>query len=266
MEYGKLIGRGRQAKVYEWGRNEIIKVFDSSVLNSGIENEYKKSTVVYELGVPVPYVKEIVDINGNKGIVYEKLIGNTLLTNMKNNVFKIKKSIQMLAENHVKLSQYSTNELPDIKKIIKDSMKRIHNDILNEDKKKLINDYIDRLPDSNCLCHVDFHPDNIIVTKNGPKIIDWSGAAAGDQCADAAVTAIIFTLSNNPPGTAKVINVFSKILARYVKKIYINKYCKLAQKSVEEINKWMLPAAVLRLSYNLAEERKTLVQLINSEL
>lgn len=264
MEYGKLIGEGRQAKVYEWGRNEIIKVFDKSVLNSDIENEYKKSTIVYELGVSVPYVKEIVDINGEMGIVYEKLIGNTLLTNMKNNAFKIKKSIQILAENHVKLSQYSTNELPDIKKRIKDSMKYIHDDILDEDKKNLINDYMDRLPDSNGLCHVDFHPDNIIITQNGSKIIDWCGAASGDPCADAAVTVIILTLCNNPPGTGKVINVLSKLLAAYIKKVYINQYCQLAQKTVEEINKWILPAAVLRLSYNLPEERKTLVKIINA--
>lgn len=264
MEYGKLIGEGRQAKVYEWGRNEIIKIFDSSVLNSDIENEYKKSIVAYELGIPSPYVKEIVDINGKRGIVYEKLVGSTLLKTMKNNVFKIKKSIQMVAENHVKLSKYNTNELPDIKKIIKDSMNRIDENILDEDKKKLINDYIDRLPEINGLCHVDFHPDNIIITKSGPKIIDWCNAASGDPCADAAVTAIIFTLCNNPPGTGKVINVLSKVLARYMKKVYINQYCKLAQKTVEEINKWMLPAAVLRLSYNLPEERKELVKIINS--
>ena len=172
----------------------------------------------------------------------------------------------MNTRSHVKLSEYSTNELPDIKKIIKDSMKRIDNHILDEKKKKLINDYIDRLPEINGLCHVDFHPDNIIITKSGPKIIDWCNAASGDPCADAAVTAIIFTLCNNPPGTGKAINVLSKVLARYIKKVYINQYCKLAQKTVEEINIWMLPAAVLRLSYNLPEESKTLIKLINSLL
>lgn len=266
MEPGKLIGRVRAANVYEWGDNEVIKLFDASTTNSIIEREYKKSVIVHSLGIPVPYVKETIDIKGQKGIVYEKLGGNTLLTTMKSNPFKIKSSIKKLAEFHTNLSNYYTEYLPDIKIIMKNSMKEIDNSILDENKKELINNYIDRLPSKNALCHVDFHPDNIIITKDGPKIIDWCNAASGDPCADAAITAIIFTLCNNPPGTARAINVITKILTKHIRKIYLNEYLLLSNKAPEEIDRWILPAAVLRLSYNLPEERKTLISIIDSHL
>lgn len=216
--------------------------------------------------MPSPYVKEISDMKGQKGIVYEKLIGHTLLAIMKSSPFKIKSSIEKLAEYHTKLSNCYTEDLPDIKVLIKNSLIHIDESILDKDKKRMINNYIDTLPNKKVLCHVDFHPDNVIITTDGPKIIDWCNAAAGDPCADAAITAIIFTLCNNPPGTPKIVNLITKILAKYIKKVYLNKYLFLSNIKLNEINKWLLPAAVLRLNYNLPEERKTLVSIINTKL
>lgn len=266
MEVGKLVGRGRTANVYEWGEAEVIKLFEPFTPNPVIESEYRKSTIVNQLGVPIPFVKQLLEINGQEGIVYEKLTGNTLLEIMKSNPFRIKNSIEKVAELHTKLSNCYTKDLPDIKTIIKDSMKNINTNILDSDKKRLINDYIDKLPNKNALCHLDFHPDNIIITKFGPKIIDWCNAAAGDPCADAAITVLIFTLCNNPPGTSKLVNIVSKIIAKYIKNVYLEKYLMLSHKTPEEIDKWLLPAAVLRLSYNLPEEERTLKSIIDSKL
>jgi aminoglycoside phosphotransferase (APT) family kinase protein len=36
--------------------------------------------------------------------------------------------------------------------------------------------------------HLDFHPENVLVTEAGPKVIDWTNAAAGDPAIDRAVS------------------------------------------------------------------------------
>lgn len=36
--------------------------------------------------------------------------------------------------------------------------------------------------------HLDFHPENVLVTEDGPKVIDWTNAAAGDPAIDRAVS------------------------------------------------------------------------------
>jgi thiamine kinase-like enzyme len=41
------------------------------------------------------------------------------------------------------------------------------------------------------LCHFDFHPDNIIVTDEGWKVIDWVAAATGPTIADFARTILL---------------------------------------------------------------------------
>jgi thiamine kinase-like enzyme len=39
------------------------------------------------------------------------------------------------------------------------------------------------------LLHRDLHPQNVILTADGPRIIDWEGAARGPAVADVAIRA-----------------------------------------------------------------------------
>ena len=45
---------------------------------------------------------------------------------------------------------------------------------------------IDRLPPDERLCHCDLHPGNVIMTAEGPRLIDWTGARRGGAPLDLA--------------------------------------------------------------------------------
>lgn len=111
-------------------------------------------------------------------------------------------------------------------------MIEIDNKVLEENIKIKISDYIDMLPIGNDVCHPDFHPDNLIITKYGPRINDWSGGSSGYPCEYAAITTIIFTLCNKPPVVARIINLVTKMLARYIKKRYLKGYLLLFKKTL----------------------------------
>jgi len=49
------------------------------------------------------------------------------------------------------------------------------------------------------LLHRDLHPQNVILTAGGPRIIDWEGAARGPATADVAMTWVIVGFSSVPP-------------------------------------------------------------------
>ena len=49
------------------------------------------------------------------------------------------------------------------------------------------------------LLHRDLHPQNVILTAGGPRIIDWEGAARGPAVADVAMTWVIVGVSSVPP-------------------------------------------------------------------
>jgi aminoglycoside phosphotransferase (APT) family kinase protein len=45
---------------------------------------------------------------------------------------------------------------------------------------------------------VDLHPENVILTKEGPRIIDWEGAARGPAEADVAMCWVLMRTSEIP--------------------------------------------------------------------
>lgn len=47
------------------------------------------------------------------------------------------------------------------------------------------------LGDGQSVLHMDLHPLNVIVTENGPHVVDWSNAQAGDPALDVADMVVI---------------------------------------------------------------------------
>ena len=54
--------------------------------------------------------------------------------------------------------------------------------------------------DGGSLIHFDLHPDNVLVSSNGPVVIDWTNARGGSGAADAAMTWLILETSAGLPG------------------------------------------------------------------
>ncbi|MQM24866.1 phosphotransferase [Glycomyces albidus] len=44
---------------------------------------------------------------------------------------------------------------------------------------------------SPSVLHLDLHPENVVITGDGPVVIDWTNAAAGDHAVDRAVSWVI---------------------------------------------------------------------------
>lgn len=57
--------------------------------------------------------------------------------------------------------------------------------------------WVARLPeaDGDRVLHMDLHPGNVMLTGDGPVVIDWSNAIAGPPGADNAMTAVIMRTS-----------------------------------------------------------------------
>ena len=54
--------------------------------------------------------------------------------------------------------------------------------------------------DGGSLLHFDLHPENVILSPDGPVVIDWTNAHGGDPEADVAMTWVILETSAGLPG------------------------------------------------------------------
>jgi aminoglycoside phosphotransferase (APT) family kinase protein len=55
-------------------------------------------------------------------------------------------------------------------------------------------------PDGGALLHLDLHPDNVLLSRGGPVVIDWTNAQAGDAALDPALAWLILTTSGGVLG------------------------------------------------------------------
>ena len=91
---------------------------------------------------------------------------------------------------------------------------------------------LDSMHKHNRLCHGDFNPTNIIITKDGtPYIIDWSHATQGNSSADVARSYLLFYLAGK----------------RELGDRYLKLYCKKSDTAIQYVQRWIPIVAASRL-------------------
>lgn len=259
----KQIGQGRTADVYDFQEDKVLKLFKKDFPIEAINQEYNLSKNAYSLGLSTPCTFEMIDHDNRKGIIYQKITGSTLLSQISKNPFFTKKYSKIFATVHHNLHSKDDLELEgNQKKILTHNIQSTS--LLNEEEKNKIIKYIDQLPDGNKLCHGDFHPDNIIAG-NEYWIIDWMTGMIGHPSGDVARTVILLSYGTMPEGTPRLILAVINFIRKRINKEYIRQYLKQSQQDYIEIDKWILPVAAARLTEWIPPEEKNKLLLVIRE-
>lgn len=208
----------------------------------------------------VPKVYEMVEIDGRHGIVYEEIKGTDLLKTMLVSFGKINHYAKKLAHYHLDIQKPVNGTLNSVKDKLEEDLNRVN--VLPEEFKKIIRNYLKELPEGNTLCHLDFHPGNIMIAGNKAVFLDWMTACRGDACADVARTCIMLKYGGveHAPWIMKKLISISQ---HRIYKVYIKEYLMISNRRIEDINRWELPVAAARLSEWIPEdEKRILVQLV----
>ena len=166
---GRLIAGGRSADVYEAGDGRVLRRYRDGRPADRVAREAEVMAHARAHGVPVP---EVFDVAGCD-IVMERADGPTMLTVLGRRPLAFRRQARLLARLHAVVHAVPAPEW---------------------------------LPapfgdgdGAQVLLHRDLHPQNVILTADGPRIIDWEGAARGPAVADVAMTWVIVGFSSVPP-------------------------------------------------------------------
>ena len=269
MEKGEVIGKGRSAEVIYWSNNRVLKLFFKDFPNNLIDYQFKVDSLIGEIFPNCPKAIEKIEEKGRIGIVYEYIEGKILSDFMGKKIKSVSKGIRMLAEIHAEMHKYEIMGI----NIQKDTFRLAINqtDLLDDDQKKEIIEYFEKLPDGNTICHGDLHPENVMVSKNKLYVIDWSNAYSGNPIGDVARTfyAVKYGLAPSDEYTLKknfIVRFFFKKIKSLVAKTYIKHYMKLTGISLKEIKKWDLVIFAARLHEPVPLEYDNLLKMINKLL
>ncbi len=142
-----------------------------------MEREAAVMQWVHEQGYPCPTVYEVLE----QGLVMDRIEGVSMLDDLVSHPFRLRRHATLLADLHGWLHHL---RVPD---------------------GEATNDGDARLPElphlfgaGTSLLHGDLHPGNILLTLDGPVVIDWTNASVGPPGADLAVTWLLIGAAEPP--------------------------------------------------------------------
>jgi len=262
MRKGPLIAEGRTAEIFAWGEDQVVKLYRPGFPSNGAEYEYNKALASQETGFAVPAVGEVVRVEGRAGITYQRVEGVTMLEAIQKAPWKLIPLTRQLAALQVDMHGRKAAKLPNSHEVL--AYKINHASPLEDETKGKVLDHLDRLPRDDKLLHGDFHPDNILLTPNGPVIIDWIDATMGHPMADVARTSLLARAGTPPPNNT--LEWLSAISSQLFHRIYIKHYFKLSPYEEKDLLPWLLPVTAGRLSEEIPYERDALVRLVKRYL
>jgi Ser/Thr protein kinase RdoA (MazF antagonist) len=149
-----LIAAGRASEVFDLGDGRVLRRFKSG---GQPEREALVMRHARSRGYPVPEVLEVTP----HALVLEKVDGPTMWEAAGEQLSTVGAHAAVLAQLHLELHEIDAPE------------------------------GLAAVSDGDRLLHLDLHPANVILSPNGPAVIDWTNARRGEPAFDVAVTWLI---------------------------------------------------------------------------
>jgi aminoglycoside phosphotransferase (APT) family kinase protein len=161
----ELLGRGRDADVFALDGNRVLRRYRDA--GKSVEREAAVMSYARAQGLPVP---EVFDADG-ANLVMERVVGPTMTAALARRPWTLAAQARVLAGLH-----RAVHEVP--------------------------------APDwlagpfggGDALLHLDLHPENVLMTADGPVVIDWTNAARGPAEVDVADAWLVVSVGSVPGG------------------------------------------------------------------
>lgn len=151
-----LVGAGRDADVFDLGDGTVLRRYRRRPVRA---REVAIMRYVRERGYPVP---RVVSVSGSD-LVLEKITGPTMQEELMASSSLIAQHASLLARLHDELHTIVAPA------------------------------WLPARDDGDRVLHLDLHPKNVLLSPNGPVVIDWANAARGPASLDPALAIAIFT-------------------------------------------------------------------------
>ena len=244
MKLDNMIARRIGKTVYRDG-NKCIKLFDENYSKSGILNEALNQSRIEETQLNIPKIIEVAMVNGKWAIIEEFIEGKSIADMMAEDPENLDKYLEMFVD--IQMSIHA-QKAPLLNKL-KDKMNRkISEANLDATTRYELHTRLEGMPKHNKVCHGDFDPSNVIITKDGTAyIIDWAHATQGNASADVARTYLLFCLEGKED----------------IAKKYMDIFCKKSDTAKQYIQKWLPIVAASQSVKGNEHEREFLLSWVD---
>jgi aminoglycoside phosphotransferase (APT) family kinase protein len=253
-----LSDSGRTAQVYLWDDHTVLKLARNAGWAAGFEREALALEAAGGTPGLAPEFRGSVSIDGRPGLLMERLDGVDLLKELEKKPWRTWRVGRELAEVHARL--HDTPAAPGMDSAKDRIRHQLASALVPDDIRPGALALLDAAPDGDRLCHVDFHPGNLMRLRDGSlRIVDFGPACSGDPAWDHAATLGLLQIAAPPPGASLwmrgLIRVFRGILLR----AYRRRYQQLRPVDDANLERWTTIYLAQRLADNIPEERERIL-------
>jgi thiamine kinase-like enzyme len=188
MKYGKIIGVGNTATVYEWVEGKVLKLFYQGYSKEAVEREFHNTKAISDMDFEKPKAYEIIFCEERMGIIYDRVEGESLLDWVMR-TGDVNQCAVYMAKLHKAILQNKTRNVPNYKEFLKCNI--VNATSANSKKREEALEMLDKLLNGDTLCHGDFHPGNILISHGNIIVIDFMNVCHGDFLYDVARTVFL---------------------------------------------------------------------------
>jgi aminoglycoside phosphotransferase (APT) family kinase protein len=243
---GVKLGEGREAEVYAWGADAVLKLY-----RPGYHGYRTEASVLSALGRPR---------SGAPAVRHRRDRGPDLLTLLQRQPWRVRSLARAFAAAHLTIGRC---EAPAGLPVQRESLAcRIDDGPLPAPLHSYVRQVLEGLPDGDRLCHGDFHPGNALVAGDRIGVIDWANATRGTPASDHARTLLLVRWANPLPGTPALSRALIAAGRSLTARLYAPAYRAGSPPSANNVHRWLVVHATARFSEGIEAETGTLVRLI----
>ncbi len=159
----ELIGSGRDGEIFDLGDGNVLRRFRDG---RSQESEAALITHLHSLGYPVPEVKSA----DGPDMIMSLVKGPTMLDDLASHPWRLRTHARTLAELQLRLHMIMAPK------------------------------WLRHVPGwpGESILHLDFHPANVMLSPDGPVVIDWTNAHQGPAWLDTCYTEVLLRTADVP--------------------------------------------------------------------
>lgn len=248
---GAKLAEGACAEIYAWGSDgtKIVKVAKPNTNLFALQRELRHCQVAWELGLPVPRPFELVETEGRNGIVFERVVGESILQRFAAQALapdvdclEARLTARMLYRIHTQTTEQMPEQYASLERDIRRSAH------LSDAEKDAVMARLNELPRKRQLCHGDPNPGNFLLRGDEVVVVDWNNATLGNPEADLAEYVLMLRYARLPPHIPPAVADLLDASRESSIRIFIEEYERLSGIGAAEIDPWMVPIAARKLA------------------
>lgn len=259
------LGGGRAADVFAWTPGVVLKLVREERFEPALEREAAGLEAAAAAGLSVPRPLGFVTHDGRLGLLLEHVDGRDGFSLIEARPWRTWTLSRLIGRLHVDVGEATAPaSMMNLKERARETIETsVH---VPAKARPRLRALLDSLPDGDRLCHMDFHPGNVMLTSECPYIIDFPNALRGPAIADHAKSWVILRAGKAPPGQGRIVRVLISLLRRVALAGYEHGYRSAADINESELARWKAIQVAMRLDEANPAERTGLLRLLSRSL